>query len=1316
MKRFIGLLLVLVLVLSGLGLRAEAGILSGECGTNSTWSLNTLTSTLTISGTGVMKDYWYDIWYECEEDELPSNTPWYEYRSMIRTIIVEDGITEIGKQAFCGLNALENLHVPSSVRVIGRDAFFDTRSVDIHIQDPYAWFTISAESDTSRPRGRLFANGEEVTSYTMPEGSTKVRAFAFQGLTNLTTVNIPEGVEAIGNRSFYNCTGLTHITLPESMKTIEELAFYGCTGLTELVIPDNVTEIWMSAFKNCTGLTRVTLGSGLTSIGQYAFQSCSALTELHWNAAVETIGTDAFDGCGGIKDLYLTDLKAWMTETTNSMERPNFAYGRPMNFYLNGQPLRDLVIPEGITAIPDVSFMNCSNLNWVTFPDSLTQIGANGFSYCTSLTEISLEGKVETLGSAAFKECDRLESITVGGSISRIGSYAFGGCDNVEAVIIGGSTVTVGGNAFYALPKLKQVRFQAQNTTVGTYAFENCTALEELDFGSGSISLQNNAFEGCSGLSRLLLSGGEMQLGSNVFKDCTGLREVVFGPAVTQIEGSIFGSCTNLETITVDGENPSYTSLEGVLYTKDLTELIQYPQAAKGSRHTIPDTVRVIRANAFSDCVNLKAVELPENLTTIETGTFKGCTGLESITFPDSLTTIGSSAFYNCTALRSAPITDHITTIGGSAFRNCCALTSVVIPDTVQSIGAWAFGGCTGLQSAVVGGGLLSIPERAFVDCTGLRTLTINYGVMQIGMWVFDNCTSLRIVSLPETITGIAYQAFYKCDAIQEVHYGGTEAQRKNIEVNYYNDSLKNATWYYGACNHSYSTWAQTVEATCTTPGEEQRLCSKCGEAQVRETALAAHSVSQWSRTAEPTCTESGEETGICETCGQNQTRKVDVLNHSYDRIITAPTCTVDGCTTYTCKACGDSYTGNVKKAIGHVFSDWGRVIAPTVYSAGEERRDCGNCDHYETRPVEALDLTAPVVKISGNSTTGKPKLSWKTVEGADLYRIYRAVGSTGSYFYYKSTRSTEFTDTQAKAGTNYYYKVLARNEETEKNSPYSNIVNRCCDLAKPVVTLKVDTASGKPKITFGKISGAEKYYIVRSTSRTGTYSKLATITGTSYIDKTAKAGTNYYYKVKALHAKDAADSAYSSVVNRVCDLAKPKVSISYSSTSGKPIVKWGTVSGAAKYRVYRSTKKDSGYELVYTAVTARTYTDKTAKAGTNYYYKVMAVHTNSAADSAYSAIVNRMCDLAKPVISITRSNGDPKVSWETVEGAEKYEVWRATSKSGTYKKVKTAISARSFTDTSVTAGMTYYYKVRAIHAKEAANSAYSSVKYITAK
>ena len=172
------------------------------------------------------------------------------------------------------------------------------------------------------------------------------------------------------------------------------------------------------------------------------------------------------------------------------------------------------------------------------------------------------------------------------------------------------------------------------------------------------------------------------------------------------------------------------------------------------------------------------------------------------------------------------------------------------------------------------------------------------------------------------------------------------------------------------------------------------------------------------------------------------------------------------------------------------------------------------------------------------------------------------------------------------------------------------------------MVTLKVDTASGKPKVTFEKISGAEKYYIVRATSEKGTYSKLATITGTTYIDTTAKAGTNYYYKVKSVNLDYDKVSSYSNVVNRVCDLPKPVVEITLTS-GGDPRLTWETIEGAIKYRVYRSDAKDGEYELVKATVTATSFTDKEAASGKTWYYKVRAIHENSSANSAYSAILS---------------------------------------------------------------------------------------------
>lgn len=306
---------------------------------------------------------------------------------------------------------------------------------------------------------------------------------------------------------------------------------------------------------------------------------------------------------------------------------------------------------------------------------------------------------------------------------------------------------------------------------------------------------------------------------------------------------------------------------------------------------------------------------------------------------------------------------------------------------------------------------------------------------------------------------------------------------------------------------------------------------------------------------------------------------------------------------------------------VSHSFGSWTQTSAPTTESEGLEERTCTLCGHTETRILPMLDLMAPTISVTVNTATGKPVLKWTAVTGGKYYRIYRSTSKSGSYTYLDSTSSTAFTDTSAKAGQNYYYKVKALTPDKTRTSPYSNTVNRVCDLARPDVTMKVNTATGKPKLTWAGLSGAARYRIYRSEKKSSGYTLLKSTTGISYTDTTAEVGTNYYYKVQAIHSNSSADSAYSEVVNRVCDLPKPTVTI--TRKNGDPYLKWNTVEGAEKYYIYRSTSADGEFTHVKTAITARSYTDTAAKSGTTYYYKVKAIHKVSSANSAYSAVVS---------------------------------------------------------------------------------------------
>ena len=258
-----------------------------------------------------------------------------------------------------------------------------------------------------------------------------------------------------------------------------------------------------------------------------------------------------------------------------------------------------------------------------------------------------------------------------------------------------------------------------------------------------------------------------------------------------------------------------------------------------------------------------------------------------------------------------------------------------------------------------------------------------------------------------------------------------------------------------------------------------------------------------------------------------------------------------------------------------------------------------------------------PAVTVSNNTTSGKPVIKWSAVDGAAKYEVWRSTSKDGTYARMSTVSGTSLTNKSATAGTKYFYKVRAVADDGTK-SDFSTIKSIVCDCAKPVVKATNVAKSGKIKLSWAAVEGATKYEVWRSTSKDGTYTKMYTTTGTSYTNSNATAGKMYYYKVKAICANTNGNSAFSAIVSRTCDCARPDVSIKLSS--GHLKLSWDKVTGAEKYYVYRATSKSGTYTKI-GSTTSVSYTDKTAKAGKTYYYKVKAINTKSAANSAYSLV-----------------------------------------------------------------------------------------------
>ena len=440
--------------------------------------------------------------------------------------------------------------------------------------------------------------------------------------------------------------------------------------------------------------------------------------------------------------------------------------------------------------------------------------------------------------------------------------------------------------------------------------------------------------------------------------------------------------------------------------------------------------------------------------------------------------------------------------------------------------------------------------------------------------------------------------------------------------------------------------------------------------AETKYVVCPSHSYGAWVTTKAPTCTESGIETRTCAKCGVSENRAIPATGHHYDAVATAPTCTERGYTTHTC-ACGDSYTDSYTDAAGHNY----KAGICTI---------CGALDP-ERRPA------SPQIMITTES--GRPKISWDAVNGADKYWVYRSVDGE-TFDYYARTDKPSFTDGSTSIGTTYYYavKAVAVLGGRDVSSGRSTAQSIQCRPAAPSVSIY--RASGKPQLKWNAVSGAAKYWVYRSTDGVN-FKYYDSTAKTSYTNTGALLGTKYHYRVKAVavvNGKNVA-SAYNGTKSLFTTPAAPGVSI--YRVNGKPQLKWSAVTGAAKYWIYRST--DGVNFKYYDSTTGTSYTNCIAASGTEYYYKVKAAAVVNGKDVAsdFSNTKSLFTTPAAPSVSITTSKGKPKLTWKAVKGADKYYIYRSTD--GKNFKYYNETDEAGYTNYSTNIGTTYYYKVRAV-------------------
>ena len=591
-------------------------------------------------------------------------------------------------------------------------------------------------------------DGIQYSTDSSPEGEVAVA-----GLENATgEITIPSTVSYEGVE--YEVTGIegcyiqservTSIAIPSSITNIRELVFYTCNNLTSITVNEQ-NAVYSSKDgalydKNQTVLycvprkwagTEFSVPSSVTSIANFAFAGCTGLTSITIPTSVTTIGNAAFG------------------ETS----------------------IASIEIPASVTSIGMQAFQYCTSLTSIELPSSLTTIG--GFSGCTGLTSITIPSSVTTIGDYAFENCTSLTSIEIPTSVTDIGFRAFSGCTGLTSIEIPNSVTNISNDAFAGCSSLESIKLPSSLTFLDNI-FSGCSSLKTIELPSSLIGFNSFAFESCRNLMAINVSEDNPYLSSfdgvlydkaqtNMIVIPRGLTEITIPPSVGSFS-PLYSDSLNLQSIHVSEDHPYFSSIEGVIFNKDQTQLIRrMPKNQPIDKYTIPSSVTTIASNAFRDCTGLTSIEIPNSVTSID-GAFSGCTGLTSIEIPASVTSI-DGAFSDCTGLTSIEIPTSVTSIDG-AFSGCTGLTSIEIPSSITSIGDWTFSGCTGLTSIEIPSSITCIGDWTFSRCTGLTSIEIPSTVTAIGDYAFNECTSLASVTFEasSSLETIGAQAFYDCN------------------------------------------------------------------------------------------------------------------------------------------------------------------------------------------------------------------------------------------------------------------------------------------------------------------------------------------------------------------------------------------------------------------------------------------------------------------------------------------------------------------------------------------------------------------------
>ena len=465
---------------------------SGDC----IWTNNN--GHVTISGEGRMADY-----------RSYTDSPWYGHG--VKSVVIEQGVTNVGKHAFTFCYDLESVSMADSVTEIGANAFSNCWRLS----------EISLSNSLKNIGGSAFLNNYKLNNVVIPASVTSIGEGVFKSCESMTSISvdsantvydsrdncnaiiktgsntllygfpgtvIPNSVRTIGEKAFYYNQAITSVTIPDGVTTIEEDAFLGCYNLKTVSLPDSVSSIGESAFLSCSKLTYVHIPTALTEISENVFCGCSQLTELTIPENIKSINKWAFAACSKLTDIWLPASVTFLENNPfercsglnsiavdnsnpvyNSRNNCNAIIETATNKLVCG--CANTIIPDGVKEIGTAAFSGCSELTHLNIPDSVTVIGEEAFWFCDELEEIVIPENVTTIGRMAFELCQNLTSVTIPDSVTSIEDSAFNRCTSLMSITIPSGVTSIGDSAFEGCTSLMSITIPSSVTSIGRFAF-----------------------------------------------------------------------------------------------------------------------------------------------------------------------------------------------------------------------------------------------------------------------------------------------------------------------------------------------------------------------------------------------------------------------------------------------------------------------------------------------------------------------------------------------------------------------------------------------------------------------------------------------------------------------------------------------------------------------------------------------------------------------------------------------------------------------------------------------------------------------------